>query len=246
MRTEREILSQEQEMSPFDLGKSFIERWYVPGVLSEETLNPAFLANTGKTLRYIARGFPLGFGLSMLDLGDLQGDKFNDWQGGNLELFRILWKRIGNTLNTGAFFFGKGTVVPISENDLLVTTPIAQRNDSAKEATDAIDYYHKTGKLDYYWRRYCFPPRNLKVGSKLFYVDNRAITGFAVVTDIVMKDMLQAHMSVDTWRWINPIPCDYGKIKPPQSYARAMEHKYFEGIDKVKVIGEWLDPMPQK
>jgi len=244
MESEHSIINQELEMSPRDLGRNFIERWYAPDILSEETLNPMFLEGIGKTLKYIGKTFPRDEKFSVINLSDLMGDMDNDWQGGNTRLFKKLWGRIRDTIYFDNLYFTKDESVSLREYDLLVTTPIAKARDHVKEAVDAIRLYETTGEIDYYWRKYWPPPRNLKVGSKMFYVDNRAIRGFGVVTDIVMGDLLEAHMLVDTWRWINPIPCNYSVIKPPQSYARAIGHKYFEGIDKVQVIGEWLDPMP--
>lgn len=180
----------------------------------------------------------------MFNLRDL--DRTHHFDERDKEMVFInLWREIHKTLNLAALYLPVGTIVDIREHDFLVTTPVAKVKEHAKEAEDSIRHFMETGHIDYYYRDCYSFPRNLKIGSKFFYVDNRAIRGFAVVTDIDIAN-INANMNVDTWRWIDPIPCDYGKLKPPQKYARAIGHQYLRGVGKVQVIGEWLDPMPQK
>jgi len=244
MRQERpDVIFREIETSSLDLGKSFVHRWFTPRAIKEQGIDFVYI---GDTLKTIGSTFRRGFGFSVFNLYDLTRDTHNKWLGGNFRLFEEMWARILAHINHEALRYPVKTTVPVSEYDLLVTTPIAKAKEHAREAEQVRQYYKKTGLLDYYWRAYVFPPSNLRVGSSVYYVDRRAIRGFAMVTDIVLKDfILQAHMLADTWRWITPIPCDYRVIKPPQSYARANRHKYFAGIAEVQVIGGWLDPMPE-
>jgi hypothetical protein len=249
MKPEGTIRYKEMQIPPVELGQKFLERWFVPELWGTETKNPVFQENVGKSLRFIGENFPdtdpdwelpsWKDRLSMLDLYDLA------WKGGREKVFGNLWNMIHKTLNKDVLYFHKGSTVGLREYDFLVTTPLSQAKAHVKEAEDAIKYFEKTGKIDRYWRTLWPFPKNLRIGSKMFYVDNRAIRGFSVVTDIDINEVT-VNMDVNTWRWISPIACDYGKIKPPQNYSRAIGHTYFEGIDKVKIIGEWLEPMPQK
>ena len=248
MKPERSEVRRELEMSPRDIGWTFINRWFIEDIFTEVTLDSVLLEKVGRTLQHIGRTFPVDTRVhySVLHLEDLQKDRDNDWEGGDYRQFKNMWSRIRATLNFDILNIPKGKTVPIRKNDLLVTTPLAQAKDHVKEAEDAIALYQRSGKVDYYWRKYWPMPKNLKVGSKIFYVDNRAIRGFAVVTDIVVDNFHEAHMAVDTWRWIKPIHCDYDRLKPPQGYSYATEHDYLAGVKAVRVIGGWLDPMPGK
>jgi hypothetical protein len=247
MKSERTVRYKEMQIPPMELGREFLERWFVPELWGTETKDPVFQENVGNILRFMGENFPYTDPdwevpswkdrLSMLDLYDL------DRNDGGKKIFRNLWCSIHETLNRDALYIPKGSTVGLREYDFLVTTPLSQAKTHVKEAEDAISHFQKTGKIDHYCRSFWPFPKNLRIGSKLFYVDNRAIRGFAVATDIDMN-VVTVNMDVNTWRWISPIACDYGKIKPPQMYARAIGHTYFEGINSVKVTGEWLDPMP--
>ncbi|MEK7525135.1 MAG: hypothetical protein AAB548_02065 [Patescibacteria group bacterium] len=233
------------------LGEQFIERWFVPELISEDTLDPAFLIKVGETLKSIAKSFPKtdhvpGWEkilrwedrLSVFDPHDLRHESRRG------QTFIKLWAEIRASLNLEVLYYPKGSKQKLREYDFLVTTPLDQAESHVQEAQDAINYYKKTGEVDYYYRD-CWPyPKNLRIGSKFFYVDNRAIRGFAIVTDIDINKE-NANLAADTWRWIVPIHCDYQQTKPPQRYACAVDHEYLKGINQVRVIGEWLDPMPK-
>lgn len=143
-----------------------------------------------------------------------------------------------------------GSNVLITKNDLLLTTPLDKTEDAAEEADELKALYKDSEEIGYYYRLYnpWGAPKTLGIGSKLFYVDRRAVRGFAVVTDFSphRTNAIVTMMAADTWKWIDPIPCDYDRIKPPQGYAYADRHKYLENVHIVDVVGGWLDPMPEK
>jgi hypothetical protein len=247
LKPERTKAYKELKASPVELGRQLIDRWFVPEVWSEAVTNSAFLEYVGETLRTIGLGFPASDPdwdiprwedrLSVFDPYDL------DRYGSQEVPVKSLWRSICETVNTDVLYLLFGVGVDIREYDFLVTTPVSRAREHIKEAEDAIELYRRTGEVDYYFRD-CWPfPKNLRIGSKYFYVDRRAIRGFAVVTGIDI-DNIDVNMNVNTWRWIEPIPCDYSQLKPPQRYARALTHQYFEGISEVQIIGGWLDPMP--
>lgn len=249
MKPERTIAYKEMNQPPEIVGRQFLDRWFIPDVLTKENLHPSFLKNIGNSLITLGARYPKSDPkwdfpgwedrLSIYNLGDL--DEFT----GGQRKFRGLWSKILNSINRSALYIPKGSTANLREFDYLVTTPVAKAMDHVKEAEDSIALYKRTGKIDSYYRNIYPFPKNLKIGSKFFYVDGRAIRGFAVVTSINPSNEFRTRMSVDTWRWINPIPCDYGKIKPPQGYSSAQKHIYFKGIDSIKIVGGWLDPMPK-
>jgi hypothetical protein len=246
MKPERTVSFREQEMSALELGQTFIDKWYTPELQTCDSMDHVFLGNVGETLKYIGRGFPKSdpdWGLpgwedrlSLLSIYDMYHES------GHSRIFKNLWQLVYDKIDTEKMRIRKGERVYVREYDYLVTTPISKRDEHIKEAEDAIALYQKTGELDYYYRDIHPLPKNLKIGSKMFYVDNRAVRGFAVVTEIDPRTS-QVRMSVDTWRWIKPLPANYFIIKPPQSYASALNHTYFKGVETVKVVGDWLEPM---
>jgi len=121
--------------------------------------------------------------------------------------------------------------------DILVTTPI---NDSKSAAQEAINCLQANG--GYYFRSMKINPIDLAVGSKIFYVDNGYIRGFAVVDSIQNGSIICSttgkrfnnylfFMRADSWKWIEPI-----------AYKGFQGFRYFE--KQYKVIGNWRDPMP--
>lgn len=248
MKPERTRVYQELKTPEEELGDKFTDRWLVPELRDKISEDHYFLNYVGGTLKEIGKGFPKSDPnwnipswedrLSLFNLYDLDRDSTQSTK------FKILWEKIHENLNKDLLYFPKGSTIGIREHDFLVTTPLPKIKDAAQEAKEAIELFQSTGKIDHYYREIWPFPNNLKIGSKFLYVDNRAIRGFAVVTDIDIK-RVHVNMDVDTWRWIDPISCDYGVIKPPQSYARAIGHKYLENTTSIKVIGEWLDLMPK-
>lgn len=247
MRPEHTAIYHELGIPEEELGNKFTERWLVPELREKILQDHDFLRFVGRTLKLIGQGFPKSDPeydiplwedrLSLFDLYDLSRESIESAR------FEGIWEKIHKNINKDLLYFPKGSVIELREYDFLVTTPLAKSKEHVQEAEDAIRLFKETGEIDHYYREIWPFPKNLRVGSKFFYVDNRAIRGFAVLTNIDIEKVT-VNMDVNTWRWINPIPCDYGKIKPPQRYAYAIGHQYLDGLDRIQVIGDWLDTAP--
>jgi hypothetical protein len=126
--------------------------------------------------------------------------------------------------------------------DIIVTTPKTEIKNAVKEAEEA-----KAGRVQYYFRRLASFPKDLKVGDKVFYVEDNYITGCAVVSAITNEAGEQCSttkknftsgvfvwMKCDSWQWIKPIP-----MRGFQGYRyRVLKLNY-------EVVGNWLDPKPK-
>jgi hypothetical protein len=132
-------------------------------------------------------------------------------------------------------------VVSSVMKDIIVTTPKSESENSAQEAHRCI----KNGG-GFYFRRFNHMPKNLSVGSKIFYVEDGYIRGYGVVSIISELNNFQcdvtgrkwkpgtyAVMPANSWKWIKPIP-----QKGFQGY------RYFNGAE-VEVVGGWLDKKPE-
>ena len=62
--------------------------------------------------------------------------------------------------------------------DIIVTTPKSEMDNAAKEAADCI----RSGG-GYYFRRLPTLPKEFGLGSKVFYVENGYIRGYAIVCE---------------------------------------------------------------
>lgn len=140
--------------------------------------------------------------------------------------------------------------VDISENDIVVTTPKLESEKSAEEAQRCIQ-----AGGGFYFRRFIRKPKRLGPGSKIFYVEEGFIRGFGLVcalnydsqmiSDVTLREWGEGYyalMPAHTWRWIEPIRC-----KAFQGF-RYMENLFASAalqIQRVKVIGGWLDPKPE-
>lgn len=138
------------------------------------------------------------------------------------------------------------------EMDIIVTTPKTEIASAAKEAADAI-----AGKVEYYFRRLSKLPSNLKVGDKVWYIEDGYIRGYAIVSAISNEQGQQCNttnknyasgvyvwMRCDSWTWIKPI-----KFKGLQGYCYAVSKNSqlsIKGVDNYKydVIGDWKSPKP--
>lgn len=127
--------------------------------------------------------------------------------------------------------------------DILVTTPKNQMQNAAEEAQKCIE---NDGGI--YFRRFHKRPNGLVKGSKIYYVEDGYIRGYAIVDDIIVGPMecevtgeqwpegVFAIMPAETWTWIEPV-----------------EHKGFQGYhyldyeeqENFQDIGGWKDPKPE-
>lgn len=263
-----------EQLSSKELTLAFVERWFTRDLIEKNAghWSNDDLVTVGEALATFDQIYPRrshGPTFSPLNLGDIF------WLNDNLRQFgtpkRLSWSepepenvvyptlpisakdllsRMHGWFSLHSLYVPVGTSVSITADDLLVTTPVAQVDAHIREAQERLDEYENKGTVGYYYRMYHphAPPKTLKVGSKMFYVDRRAIRGFAVVTELTVDPHggeLIARMQADTWRWIAPIPVSYEQQKPPQGFAYAAKHPYLAGVQSVAVIGDWLAPMPE-
>jgi len=124
------------------------------------------------------------------------------------------------------------------DHDILLTTPKSQVKRAKLEAQRA----KKEGR-GYYFRRFRKLPKKIQLGSRIFYVEDGYVRGFAPVEMIYEGTMkcdvtgnvycgFNLLMNVITWKWIKPIP-----------YKGFQGFRYFGGHE-VEIIGGWLDSMP--
>jgi len=124
--------------------------------------------------------------------------------------------------------------------DILVTTPKSQMVVAALEAQECLsrgggEYFRKLATL----------PKGLRAGSKVFYVEDGFVRGFAVVDRVVDGEMvcsttgtqwgagIYAVMDASTWQWICPLP-----MKGFQGW------RYFTKASEVRIVGDWKSPRP--
>ena len=126
--------------------------------------------------------------------------------------------------------------------DIIVTTPKSQMDTAAQEAENV-----KASGGGFYFRnlgQHC--PRDLEEGDRIFYVEDGFVRGFAIITWVTETPGLvcdttgrqfgpgwYAISDAESWKWIRPIP-----MQGFQGW------RYFDALDSLEVIGDWLDPKP--
>ena len=137
----------------------------------------------------------------------------------------------------------------MSTKDIVVTTPKNQVAKAVYEAKSCID--SGGGK---YYRHFPSRPKHIAIGSKVFYVEDGFVRGFAMVVEIfcgkafadpntgmivsieespLKQDGYTVVTDAASWKWIKPIP-----MQGFQNY------RYFDS-SQVSVIGTWRDPKPK-
>lgn len=123
--------------------------------------------------------------------------------------------------------------------DIIVTTPKTEMKNAVKEVEKCIN---EGG--GYYFRRFFSLPKEVDIGSRIFYVENGYIRGFGVICDIKRGPYICSvtglswgvgfyiFMEAKSWKWIKP-----QQMKGFQGF------RYFD--DKYEVVGGWLDPKPK-
>ena len=126
--------------------------------------------------------------------------------------------------------------------DIIVTTPKNKMADAAEEARQCIE-----AGGGYYFRKFPLKPKGLQAGSRIFYVENGYIRGFAKVSKIQYGEMVcdttgkdygvgyYATMPAWSWKWIKALP-----MKGFQGFRYLPE----EIGEQIEVIGDWTDPKP--
>lgn len=124
--------------------------------------------------------------------------------------------------------------------DIIVTTPKKKSHIAAEEARRCIE-----AGSGFYFRTFRNKPKDLKVGTKIFYVEDGYIRGFGTVSEIIDGQMecgttghdwgdgYHAVMPADSWKWIKPI-----RMQGFQGW------RYFEAKG-IRIIGDWLDKKPE-
>ena len=128
--------------------------------------------------------------------------------------------------------------------DIIVTTPKTQMEIATKEAEDCLVSIRK-GDPAHYFRRFLQRPQGLNVGTRIFYVEDGYVRGFAKVCEVVEAEMIcestgrkwgrgtHAIMNAKSWKWIKPI-----KMRGFQGW------RYSE-LGTVQVVGNYLKPKPE-
>jgi len=127
--------------------------------------------------------------------------------------------------------------------NIVVTTPKSESENSKQEAAKCIN-----NDGGYYFRRLPTRPKNIDVGSKIFYVEDGYIRGFGVISNIEEKteDMkctttgtkwrpgIYVTIPANSWQWIKPIP-----MKGFQGW------RYLDENMEFTVVGGWKDRKPE-
>ena len=126
--------------------------------------------------------------------------------------------------------------------DIIVTTPKSQMANAAKEAEDC-----KKAGGGYYFRRLNRYPKRLRLGDRVWYVEDGYIRGFAVAVRFISSNVeiecdttnaiyppgTYVFMTAEFWKWIKPIP-----------YRGFQGWRYYTPPQDFEVVGGWLDPRP--
>jgi hypothetical protein len=129
-------------------------------------------------------------------------------------------------------------------SNILVTTPKTESKRAEQEAQNCLnngggEYFRRFGGRSF--------PKRLGIGDRIYYAQDGYIRGFALVSrfeissgeicDTSGQQYGSGHYvfcDATTWRWVEP-----ARMKGFQGYRYTDEF-----VDKLKVIGEWTDPMP--
>ena len=124
--------------------------------------------------------------------------------------------------------------------DIVVTTPKDKMAVAAEEARQCI----RAGG-GFYFRTFRNRPKDMTVGSRIFYVEDGFVRGFGVVSEIRAGNMVcgttghdwgagyHAVMQANSWKWIRPI-----------AMTGFQGWRYFSSPKNLKVVGGWLEPKP--
>ena len=127
--------------------------------------------------------------------------------------------------------------------DIVVTTPKTKMREAAQEAEDCI-----ADGQGFYFRRFARLPKALRVGDRVYYVENGFVRGFALVTELRYEEHDRVcettgrwfspgayiFMDATTWKWIEPVPMG-GFQGWRWRYATAQWRKR-------DIIGDWRTP----
>ena len=134
--------------------------------------------------------------------------------------------------------------------DIIVTTPKAEMANAAREA----EACKRDGGGEYFRRFPVDRAPQVLPGDRVYYVEDGAIRGFAVVKRIhaTARGMpcattgrrwppgVYVFMDATTWKWIRPVPMKGFQGFRYKTFAR------FPGLQDhhTEIVGGWLDPKP--
>lgn len=98
-----------------------------------------------------------------------------------------------------------------------------------------------------YFRFFRIKFKRLQTGSRIFYIEDGHIRGFAFVTGIIHSKQLRCDVTGKRWGegWYAIMPADSWKWIKPIARKGFMGHQAMIQIaKKVQVIGGWLDEKP--
>lgn len=145
--------------------------------------------------------------------------------------------------------------------DIIVTTPKGQMANAAAEAADCI----RNGGGEYFRRFHPTAyPRQIAVGSRVYYVEDRFIRGFAVVslllhspagmtcdtTGRVWSQGFYVFMDATSWQWVCPIPMRgfQGFRYVEWGGGDDSRNNIVSGMGgftgPLEIVGNWRDPRP--
>lgn len=123
--------------------------------------------------------------------------------------------------------------------NIIVTTPKKMMKVAEEEARACIE-----AGGGFYFRTFRSRPKEIEIGSKVFYVEDGWVRGYATISDIHHGRMKcgttgrdwgegwHVIMRADSWKWVAPV-----------------EMKGFMGWRycdiEPRVVGGWLDPRPE-
>lgn len=143
--------------------------------------------------------------------------------------------------------------------DVAVTTPKGEMETAAKEARWAIR--HESANPQYF-RVFKNRPVGLRPGSRVYYVEDGYIRGYAVVTSVTDTKTSPrcdatgrawppgwvVEMSASSWRWVKPraYPGFQGHRKFPLPPPRKAQMGWTNEINQTDLVevGGWKDPKP--
>jgi len=127
--------------------------------------------------------------------------------------------------------------------DIVVTTPLSERANAAREAAALI-----TAGGGQYFRALHAKPARLTEGDRIFYVEAGYVRGYGVVaavhfggdrcgiTERWWDGAVSVWFDARSWTWIRPLP-----MQGFQGFRYATR----DLLDLVEVVGGWLDTMPE-
>ena len=130
-------------------------------------------------------------------------------------------------------------------SDIILTTPKRLMEQAAEEARWCREMI-EGGGFAYYFRSFRNRPKELGIGSRIYYIEDGFIRGFGTTESVAEGDMFcevsqkswgdgyHAIMPAQNWKWIDPI---VRKGSQGWSYFRTPR-------SEITIVGDWLTSKP--